>query len=254
MDSWKGHNYYTRNATKQLELMNLSTAEWGIAWLPPNLVAIPYAKNDSIVAQYPENTTFIENVGKATTGDRATEKIVFGVTSGIVLFFVILWLLSGEFKLRDQPKRIRVSSVLSESEDGLQFMSFANFEKKLQKYYSPIRTEVELQDNVNMRRPTQGLRAEDVEAVTNLLKQMFHLDRGIWSRQHIHSGENHEILNRNARLRSNAIWDEVKRTVRGWQDGLYDRTVQLSDAQTEHIEHIFNLLGRDQIGGSRYRV
>jgi len=90
MESWDGENYYTTNFTEMVALMNLSTAEWGVGYLPPNLVAIPDALNDTY--GFGSDTLVIEYAARTEVGSRDTEKVIFGVTSGVVILWAAVWL------------------------------------------------------------------------------------------------------------------------------------------------------------------
>ncbi|KAK2779584.1 hypothetical protein CKAH01_02932 [Colletotrichum kahawae] len=257
MDSWKGHNYYTTNISRWVDLMNISTTDWGVGWLPPNIVAIPYALNDSIAARYPENTTFIENASKTTTGDRATEKIVFGVVSGLAILWAVVWLYyslrTDRFEYRPinlgssdtygQAKSRRDSSSHGARENGSsQLMDVEEFKRNLMKFYSQIKTGLEYEDKPNNE--DACIKGDDVEVVTNLLRTMYDLDLSIWSRQDIHAGENHEIHNAESRVRSNAIWAEVRKIVGKWEVGLTNGSMRLPPHEQENMADIVSLFGQ----------
>ncbi|KAH0443917.1 hypothetical protein CcaCcLH18_00743 [Colletotrichum camelliae] len=257
MESWEGHNYYTANISKWVDLMNISTADWGIGWLPSNVVAIPYALNDSIAAQYPENTTFIENASKSTTGHRATEKIVFGVVSGLAILWAVVWLYyslrTDKFEYRPidfgssdnygSAKPGRYSSSHGTLENGTsQLMDVMEFERNLKRFYSQIKTGLEYEDKSS--HGDTSIRGDDVEAVTNLLRIMYDLDLGIWSRQDIHAGEDHEMHNTESRTRSNAIWAEVREIVGKWEAGLTNGSVRLPPNEQENMKDIISLFGQ----------
>ncbi|KAF6806098.1 hypothetical protein CMUS01_14453 [Colletotrichum musicola] len=70
MNSWKHVNHYTESNTRWVEMMNLSTPELGVGWIPANVVAIPETLNNSIASRYPPNTTFIENVSEERIGEK----------------------------------------------------------------------------------------------------------------------------------------------------------------------------------------
>lgn len=124
MESWEGYNYYTTNSSKWILLMNLSTSEWGVSPLPPFLVAL----NGSLADQPPDveynsSTLVIEHAGQAETGDRATEKIIFGITSAIAISFWLVWLWMNRKTLLDP---LGSAAVRPHSSAGLLQPSNAN--------------------------------------------------------------------------------------------------------------------------------
>src|SRR3569833_1885506 len=92
-------------------LMNLSTAEWGIGALPSNLVAIPGAVTDPENSNIPDSALVIEYAAQAELGSRDAEKVVFGVTSGIVILWGLVWLWFNRRKMFDPHGRSGSSSI-----------------------------------------------------------------------------------------------------------------------------------------------
>lgn len=203
MESWKGYNYYTTDPAKWVELMNLSTSQWNIGPLPPDVVAIPGPLNASY--NFPPGTLVIENVSQVSFGSRDIEKVIFGATSGLVLLWAFSWVSWNLWKgILLQPrgstlpsseetepghglhptnldgKTVADSSVLELGAMGNGFIPASRFKTELDVYYDDVRTELEMYEK-NLR--TDDVEAEDVEAGTELLRRMYDTQLGIYAMQ-----------------------------------------------------------------------
>ncbi|KAI0811533.1 hypothetical protein GGR55DRAFT_105028 [Xylaria sp. FL0064] len=91
MESWEGYDYYTTNTTTWVDLMKLSTTEFGLGYFPKAIVAIPGYLNSS--AQFPDDTFVIELFGLDQFDQGQTVKALLGAVSGVALFLggLLLW-------------------------------------------------------------------------------------------------------------------------------------------------------------------
>lgn len=201
MESWKGHNYYTRDPKKWVELMNLSTSEWNIGPLPPNVVAIPGPLNASY--NFPPDTLVIENASQVAFGSRDIEKVIFGATSGLVILWAISWVGWNWWKdnllkprgytppseetdpdhfppMNLDGDTIATSSVMELGTMANGFIPASKFKTELDIYYEDVRTELEMYEK-NLR--TDGVDPEDVEASTELLRRMYETQLRLYSVQ-----------------------------------------------------------------------
>lgn len=194
MESWDGYNYYTTNTKEWVVLMNLSTTEWNIGWLPPNVVAIPGPLNSSY--NFSAGTLVIENASRANFGSRDIEKVIFGVTAGLVLLWALPWfgyhwwkgnLLnprgSADHDEPDGGDHLHVASpsgatVFGGNAGG--FMPADRFKEELDAFYEDVQTELELHERTIQ---TDGVSPEDVEGGTELLRKMYDITLGIWATQ-----------------------------------------------------------------------
>ena len=255
MESWRGRNYLTSKPDKWIELMNLSTVEWGIGYLPAGLKAIAGRLNSSY--QFPPHTTVIQNAGKEEAGSRDVEKIVFGVTSGVVIFWAIIWLYLNYSKFSsvgNTPLNPTSSdaaslgtSITMNNFDDENFVKTRDFRDKLRYfYYESDKTEVEIREK-DFRH--ESVDAEDIETVNALLRQMFSLDLKLWAGQQTRrarQGGNAELM-----AKSDAILAEVHRLVASWNVNLNDpQTTVATDAEKQEMRKIVEFLQR--IGTQRY--
>ncbi|KAK7911709.1 hypothetical protein PG985_014190 [Apiospora marii] len=95
MESWESNpsKIYTTNQTLWVELMNQSTSEWSLGWLPANVYAIngTLASSNPPV-QFPDGAFVIEGAGVTTAGSAAIEDLIFGLATAAVLLSGIIWL------------------------------------------------------------------------------------------------------------------------------------------------------------------
>ncbi|KAK0627758.1 hypothetical protein B0T14DRAFT_143781 [Immersiella caudata] len=209
MNSWKDLNYYTTDPIKWVHLLNLSTSDWNIGPLPPNVFAIPGPLDSSYT--FPPGALIIENASQASFGSRDIEKVIFGATSGLVILWAFCWVVwnwrngtllrpkgstlpaEGEEEdaegvelnggLRTGPSAVDGSNglELGHGAAGSGFIPASKFEAELDVYYDDIRTELELYEK-NLR--TDGVEAEDVEGGTELLRRFYDAQLGIYAMQH----------------------------------------------------------------------
>ncbi|KAF6797597.1 hypothetical protein CSOJ01_12915 [Colletotrichum sojae] len=276
MNSWKDVNYYAESNTRWVELMNLSTPELGIGWIPANVVAIPETLNNSIASQYPPNTTFIENVSEERIGEKPIEQIVFGVTSGIVLLWAVSWLWYSWHKEklgkpRSETRRYNLvsqangdcpnSNADAERVSGTDIMTVDEFKKRLRRFYDPVKTELEICDDFEFGRlegnntnAVAKIEGKDIEAVTNLLRRMYDLDLGLWSLRDTIPGETDEVERETFRIRSEAIWNEVRNIVIEWEQRLGVNPMLLDEEERQQMVAIIRLFQKPQYQQPRYRI
>ncbi|KAK3371270.1 hypothetical protein B0T24DRAFT_595099 [Lasiosphaeria ovina] len=204
MESWRGYNYYTTNPQKWVELMNLSTSEWNIGLLPPNVVAIPGPLNASSDS-FPPGSLVIENASHASAGSADTEKVIFSATSGLVIAWAICWLvwhwkkgtlLSPRGSRLSSPDLGRTpyldgretaaaadGSTLELGAMGNGFIPASRFQAELETYYEDVRPEPEMYEK---KLGTDDVEPEDVEAGTELLRRRYQTQLGIYGMQNSH--------------------------------------------------------------------
>ncbi|KAF4467745.1 hypothetical protein FALBO_5376 [Fusarium albosuccineum] len=184
MESWKGHNYYTTDHKKWVQLMNLSTQEWRIGYLPAKLVAIPGKLNSSY--DIADDAILIQEVAQDKAGSRATEKIIFGVASGIVLLFMFIWIVvnwknlsspngdDGKREDRDSSTRSSLPGTLEANPDNDESLEFRDFCRQLRDfYYFSDRSELEaVEKDMLEDRDWVG----DLETASALLRKVYRLE------------------------------------------------------------------------------
>lgn len=262
MESWESYNLTDLPPNKWLELMNLSTADWGMGFFPPNVVAIPTELNDSFAATFPPGYLIIENAG----ADINTEP-VFAATSVPAVVLMIAWFL---FSLRDgfkwwrkpapgsdtrakpRPPRSPLSGRSSEtytgngSELGVGIgvggggFRAVEFEKKLDRYYPRFASHAEVYER-DKRGP---LEAEEVTAVSELLVRMFRNDTQLRALQTQEVGR--EEMDR-LRAESDAMLAEVHRRVLAWT------TAGLDEEESRVWQEVRAVLARHQAPRYMYR-
>ncbi|KAI1737448.1 hypothetical protein F4680DRAFT_428690 [Xylaria scruposa] len=185
MESWAGYNYYTTNSTTWVELMNLSTAEFGLGSLPPGVRAVPGDLNNS--NQFANDTYVIEHAGRGQFDEGTAANIVFGVVTAVAVLLAIIWLWFN-FKTMLHPRNSnkqdllpRTNSLTSLSGGTIgmttiqddQFCSARDFEDQIFNfYYEPINTEIEFAEKT----ANEVIDVEDIEAVTDLVRKMYSYD------------------------------------------------------------------------------
>ncbi len=184
MESWDNYNYYTTNSTEWIVLMNLSTSEWDIGFLPPDVVAIPGAFNSSY--NFSADTLVIPNASRAEFGTRDIEQVIFGAASGLIIAWGILFL-AWHLKRGTLTKpRASSSHPTDDDENTLplhanhNFLSVPEFKRKLSAVYDDEETELELYKR-GIR--TDGVNSEDIEVGTELLRKMYKKDLQVWAAQ-----------------------------------------------------------------------
>lgn len=212
MDSWHNVNYKMYNRTLWVQLMNSSTQDWNVGYLPPHVFARP---NDT--SRLPDDALVLRKAGKALIGGSPIEQVVFGTIAGLVIAWGLGWAIW-------TWRNTRFSSLRSSGPGHGHPLTAAGFTEALDtRYYDGILTHLEIFDaNDPAHRQHQHRRglvgegmtsitAEDVEAVTALIRHMYQIDLSIWSRE---SSENVDEGDRWTRLRqSQSAWDEVRRRV-----------------------------------------
>jgi len=277
MESWNNSNYYTTNFTEMVVLMNLSTAEWGIGALPSNLVAIPGAVTDPENSNIPDSALVIEYAAQAELGSRDAEKVVFGVTSGIVILWGLVWLWFNRRKMFDPHGRSGSSSIgpgsgsllprsRSPASRGKQSAATsvtalvtlggsggpggggenaADFQRQLLHfYYEPVVTELEVREpDVT----TDGAGSDDVEDAAALVRKMLALDMELWSHGNVPSFSDRQ--RDELRTRSDAVLAELRRIITGWD---YQSTyLGWRQEELRELKSIVEILDV-QIPGNRY--
>ncbi|KAJ4184690.1 hypothetical protein NW767_013120 [Fusarium falciforme] len=226
MKSWDGLNYYTTNTTLWVELMNRSTEEWGIGYLPAKLVAIPGKFNSSY--NISDDAILIQHAAQSKAGSRDTEKIIFGVASGIVILFMAAWIVYNFDDLKP-PKdddegagtkdgedatstRTRTTEVTANEQDAQEFGAFCQQLKDF--YYSDNRSELEAaeRDIVEESGPTvEKPWVGDIEEASALLRKLYSLKitmRNDGDSEHVTLAERNRHL-----AESDAILAEVNRLI-----------------------------------------
>ncbi|KAG7284674.1 hypothetical protein NEMBOFW57_009283 [Staphylotrichum longicolle] len=207
MKSWNGYNYYTTDPQKWVQLMNLSTAEWNIGPLPPNVVAIPGPLNSSY--NFPAGVLVIENASRTTFGSRDIENVIFGATAGLVPLWALPWfgyhwwqgtLLNPKGSAHHDeepddgggyPRDASPSgtTVFGSGGGGGGFMPADRFREELDAIYEDVRTELELYERTIQ---VDGVSAEDVEGGTELLRKLYETRLKIWASQNALEYSNEE--------------------------------------------------------------
>ncbi|KAH7012860.1 hypothetical protein EDB80DRAFT_362334 [Ilyonectria destructans] len=254
MESWQGLNYYTRNTTKWVQLMNLSTAEWGVGFLPATLVAIPGHLNDTY--DFPSDSIVIQNASKTTVGSRHIEKIIFGLVAGIVILWALLWLYvnrseilsprsSQNLKPSDAASQGTSVTALTTFDDG--FVKAADFRHKLQYfYYDCDKSMLEVgEKDISI----EGISTDDIENAGALFRKMYGLDLKLWSMQNSRertAAERNKIMHE-----SDAILAEVTQQVLVWQaDMSHPTTATATEDEKRQMDEIVEILS--SIGIERY--
>ncbi|KAK3943371.1 hypothetical protein QBC46DRAFT_39759 [Diplogelasinospora grovesii] len=226
MESWAGYNYYTTDPDKWVNLINLSTVEWGVAPLPPNVFAIPGSLNASYApGDFPNNSIIIENAAKTQFGSRDIEKIVFGITSGLAIAWGLGWLWwtwrKGDlFKPRNHNRQDGDPAALHHlllSEENSDFVSAAKLRDELyNSYYEPGHKGPEMEDTSMAVAEGTEVKSEDVEALIALVQKMYAFDLKLWAHQ---SDESMTASERDSlRRKSDAILADVRRVIISWND------------------------------------
>lgn len=254
MESWQGLNYLTKNPTKWVELMNLSTVEWGVGYLPAGVVAIPGKLN--VTYNLPAGTIVIQNASKSEVGSRDVEKIIFGITSGVVILWAGIWLYLNRLKFSTRGTEPLLPTGSDAASHGTSitlnnrdenFVSASEFYHQLRYfYYESEKSEPEIKEK-NL--DEESVEADDIEKATALLREMFNLDLMIWAKQSSRQttrGERAEMM-----AKSDAILAEVNRLVAAWDVNLNDpRRTAATDMEKQEMMEIVEILR--QIGPQRY--
>ncbi|RSL78686.1 hypothetical protein BHE90_011043 [Fusarium euwallaceae] len=254
MKSWDGLNYYTTNTTLWVELMNRSTEEWGIGYLPAKLVAIPGKFNSSY--NISDDAILIQHAAESKAGSRDTEKIIFGVASGIVILFMAAWIFINFDDLKPptdddegtgvKPVEDAISArtrtteqTANEREDAQEFAAFCQQLKDF--YYNDKKSELEAaeRDIVEESGPTvEKPWVGDIEEASALLRKLYSLKitmRNDGDSEHVTLAERNRHL-----AESDAILAEVNRIIEARATAMRDpsqlRAEEEDLAQIREIE------------------
>ncbi|KAM5343203.1 hypothetical protein ACJ41O_014169 [Fusarium nematophilum] len=267
MESWraKGLNYLTSDPEKWVILMNLSTVEWGIGYLPPTVVAVPGSLNSS--HSFPDDAIVIQHAGQDKAGSRDTEKIIFGLASGIVIIAMALWLcINRRNLLHPQEQNLNGTSTtnLDGGGDGTDavslrttttefttygedFLTEKDFCERLRVfYYQSDKSELEA---VGRDIYDDGLTEEDIEAASALLRKMYTRDLELWSNSE--SVETTPAERNRLKFESDAILAEVNRLVNSWEAAMGDSEA-LSTEPDERDEMAMIVTELASFGPQRY--
>jgi len=212
MESWQGYNYLTSDPRKWVELMNMSTVEWNIGPLPSNVIALPGSLAEA--KDVPPGSLAIEYASRANVDSRNIEAIVFGASSGLIIFCGACWVgyniwrngFRGPFGSTDDTSKatgdvlptahyragnfsadtttLGPSSVRHHGQPrgagpaGTVHADY--FDETLKQYYEEI-VQTELYEKTLQ---VEGVDSEDVEAGTELLRLMYGATFELWSSEH----------------------------------------------------------------------
>jgi hypothetical protein len=229
MDAWKaeGVNWYTANHLEWAKILSLSTQDWNLAPFPDHVFAIPGTlDNSTLKNSLPSDAKFVvQNAGMQSLGSSKIEQIIFATTTVIVCGVGLAWAIY--HAKRGTLRRPKVSSspsrpgsrqsgrtaytAVTVEEDG--FLTHESFKDQLRHYYyGGIETELEPGEKDVT---TESVSGEDVERLTELLRQMYGLDLQRWatgSYSDAHAGEMQHIG-----MKSDAILEEVRRILASWE-------------------------------------
>ncbi len=265
MESWAGYNVSTTDIAEWLYLMNLSTQEWGLAYLPPGIYVWDPTLNDSF--HFPDNSTIIRIPSYAHWTTVQVEGIACGIAAAIALLWAIWYIWRNYKEIFGSQSKTRALSSDEESKESHPHMretrnapgahpttvwqgepiSDATFRHWISKfYYLNIVTEVELYENDCL---LDGVEAEDVVAVTELVRKMCGIDFDVWRNQQarygISAGKGDEL-----RIKSDAMLAEVRRIIAAYTR---QRVANWTAAELEQLQAISRIL-REDIPESRYGI
>lgn len=254
MESWQGLNYYTRNTKKWVQLMNLSSAEWGLGFLPATLVAIPGHLNDTY--DFPPDSIVIQNASKTTLGSIHIEEIIFGLASGIVFLWAVVWLYVNRSEIRsprssqdsipsDAASQGTSVTALTALDDG--FVRANDFLRDLKYfYYDSDKSKLEVgEKDISI----EGISTDDIENAGALFRKMYGLDLKLWSMENSRertAAERNKIMHE-----SDAILAEVTQQVHVWQADMSNpTTTTATEDEKREMDEIVETLRA--IGQERY--
>ncbi|KAI3339482.1 hypothetical protein F4824DRAFT_508288 [Ustulina deusta] len=250
MESWAGYNYYTSNPITWVELMNLSTAEFGLGYLPLGLRAFPGALNSS--TRFPNDTYVIEHAGRGQFDEGHTANTVFGVVTGVAGALAILWLWFNRKTIlyrrnsNNQDPSPRANSPISRSTGATDLTTFqdnrlceaSDFRNQIFNfYYEPISTEVELVEKT----ADDIVDVEDIEAITDLVRKMYSYDLRLYGAQSTRRFENerHDLMSKSDDILK-AIRDKVSNE---WAKDVSARgRLGWTDEEWEQVSNLKSLL------------
>ena len=264
MEAWKHttYNKYTReNKTVWTILMNDTTPEWNVGPFPTNVEAINSTEknNDTFADAYLPGTIFIET-SKGTIGDRDVEKVIFGLTSAIVILGMAVWTwlhwgqhFAPKRESSRLPERARSPTgsggsvtVADNGEFGSSaaeggFLTDQAFRHLLAtKFYHEITSHVEVPEKNPLVDDIDG---EDIEVATDLLRKMYGYDLDVWSWSH---AQNKTDADKRAMVeKSEAILAEVRRLIGEWEpQSLQGWRKNNSQEELQQYQKIVSIMSR----------
>ncbi|KAK4225636.1 hypothetical protein QBC38DRAFT_254419 [Podospora fimiseda] len=257
MNSWRGTNIYTENSTRWIELINSSTSEFMVNYLPPNVIAIP-GKLDDVTQNnitIPPDFLVIQNAGKLPF--KSLEGVIFGVTSGIALILGLIWLIyhwwrksllnpkQSSDSAEDDPSSTTPSgTTVVGSGNNIYFAlnskgtSAEKFKADLETYYAYIPNLELYQRNIK----NDGVAVEDVEAGTELLRRRYECQLQLISNQGTHQDtmENREKLDENVYY----LTKDYEQLVGSWLSGggVGQNLAGWSNEEIEELRQIWQII------------
>ncbi|KAK1756306.1 hypothetical protein QBC47DRAFT_184471 [Echria macrotheca] len=245
MESWAGFNYSLNDTQTWLQLMNISTVEFGVSHFPSNLIAINGSLSDAGNIILVNDTIVIEHAGQEQAGSSTITQIVYGVGVAVAVLWACWWFyrtwLYREFFKPRQRKFSAVDIVLSDLPSNPDFVSADEFRTRIVPYYRRGETEHELREKDLL---AEDLSGDDVEAVIELIRRMYELDLKIWAEGNDLGAANADALRR----KSDAILREVHQVLGQWQ--VLPTVSPWPPEEMETLREIFDIL--DHIGDERY--
>jgi predicted DCC family thiol-disulfide oxidoreductase YuxK len=247
MESWADLNYSMNDTHTWVKFMNISTVDFGVSYLPSNLIAISGSLSDAGNILLVNDTIVIENAGREQVGTSAISSVVYGVGAAAALLWACWWFyrtwVHDEFFQPRQRKFDAVEILLLDLPTNPDFVSADEFRTKIAPYYRHGETEHELREK---DLAMEDLSSDDVETVIELIRRMYELDLKIWAKGNDRNVRAEELDA--LRRKSDAILREVHQVLGEWK-GL--PTVSPWPAEEmETLNEIFEIL--DHIGVKRY--
>lgn len=219
MESWENHDYDTNDTRKWVELMNISTVEFGVGPLPPNLIAITGWLADAGNITFDNDTIIVEHAGRAQVGSRAISPVVVGVAAAVAIIWASWWLYrtwsNNDFfspRPRGNGTFVAVHHILPGLANNPDFMSADVFHTQLASYYPRSEAEHELlEKDIDVC----DMDHEDVESLIELIRRMYELDLQTWAMENDNNIRQEEL--ERMRQRSDAMLREVHRVTHQWR-------------------------------------
>lgn len=261
MESFRNGNYLSFNPKIWVELLNLSTQEWGLGYLPAGVIAIPGEWNETAyenlnsTGPIPDDAIVIEDASKAEFGSRDIEKIIFGTASGIVILWAIIWLWINRSKLKKlrntgpvtDDASLGTSATLGGGVRDENFVTAIYFHEQLRDfYYDGNKSHLEMREKDFK---DEDVDPNDIEAATALVRKMYSVDSELWAS---HDTRDFTQAQRNDLMtQSDAILTEINRLVAAWDDNLKaPRVTETTPRETKEMADIIQILRA--IGPERY--
>ncbi|RWA09619.1 hypothetical protein EKO27_g5481 [Xylaria grammica] len=228
MESWEGYDYSVTNPIQWAELMNLSTAEFGVGHFPRGVCALPSTLNSP--AQCVNYSYVIENAGQDALEHEPAK--LYGIATAAALLCVSVWAYANwgtllrPPKLHDRDLLPRANRPTSDNETATELTSLQNhpictdseFKNQIfNYYYEPIKTEVELAE----KGAGDDVDVEDIEAVTDLVRKMYWYDSQLYGRQSTrnYANEQPELMAKSDEILGvirNRVLNEWPKDRNGW--------------------------------------